>query len=79
MLENRMLVDSEWIYVEPATVEPVKGEWGYLHIWRGEFIPDCEALDYAREHAEQGNMTDEEFLEWYFSDNWVRKCRCIYG
>lgn len=73
MLENRMLIDSEWICVEPATVEPVNGEWGYLHIWTGEFIPDCEALDYAREHEEQGNMTDEEFVDWFFSGNWVRR------
>lgn len=71
MLENRTLIDSEWQYVEAVTVEPQKGEWGYLHIFTGEFVPDCEALDYAREREEQGSMTDGEFVEWFFSDNWI--------
>lgn len=79
MLENSMLIDSLWTHVEPVTVEPVNGECGFLNIWTGEFIPDCEALDYAMEHEEKGNMTNEEFVDWFFSENWIRTENEEYG
>lgn len=73
IVENRMVIDSEWQYVEPVTVEPEKPESGFKNVWTLEFVSADDALDYAREHEEQGDMTDEEFVEWFFSDNWIRR------
>lgn len=72
VLENRMLIDSEWRFVEPVTVEREPQEAGYRNISTDEFVPDDEALDYALEHEAQEDMTDDEFVEWFYSGNWVR-------
>ena len=72
VLENRMLIDSEWIFVEPVMVEREPQEAGYRNIGTDEFVPEDEALDYALEHEDQKDMTDEEFVEWFFSGNWLK-------
>ena len=75
-IENRMVVDSEWKYDEPVTIGPSHDEkYGYENITDYTFIPADDALDYAREHEEQENMTDKEFVDWFFSGNWIRRCR----
>ena len=68
-----MMIDSEWIYLEPVMVEPEPVEHGYSHIYTCEFVPEDEALDYALEHEQQEDMTDEEFVEWFFSGDWIRR------
>ena len=72
MIENRMIVDSEWTYVEPPMCEPEEKEPGYINFSDDTFVPDYDALEYAREHAEQEDMTDSEFVEWFYSGNWIR-------
>ena len=72
MIENRMLIDSEWRFVEPVMVAREPIEAGYRNICTDEFVPEDEALDYALEHEEQEDMTDEEFVEWFYSGNWLR-------
>ena len=72
MIENRMLVDSEWTYVEPPMCEPEEKEPGYINLSDDTFVPDEDALEYAREHEAQEDMTDEEFTEWFYSGNWIR-------
>ena len=72
MIENRMLVDSEWTYVEPPMCEPEEKELGYINFSDDTFVPDEDALEYAREHEAQEDMTDEEFTEWFYSGNWIR-------
>lgn len=73
MIENRMVVDSEWRFLEypTATVEQ-REEAGYREMKTGEFVPADEALDYAREYEEQEDMPDDEFVEWFFSGNWIK-------
>ena len=73
MIENRMVVDSEWRYIEPVMTEPEEIEHGYYNIGTGELVSDTYALEYAQEHEEQADMTDDEFVEWFFSGNWVRR------
>ena len=72
MIENRMIVDSEWTYVEPPMCEPEEKEPGYINLSDDTFVPDEDALEYAREHEAQEDMTDEEFTEWFYSGNWIR-------
>ena len=72
MIENRMLVDSEWTYVEPPMCEPEEKKPGYINLSDDTFVPDEDALEYAREHEAQEDMTDEEFTEWFYSGNWIR-------
>ena len=73
MIENRMLIDSEWRFIEPVTVEREPKEAGYRNIGTDEFIPEDEALDYALEHEDQEDMADEEFVEWFYSGNWIKE------
>ena len=75
MIENRMLVDSEWTYVEAPVREPEQEEYGYINIFNNIFVPDEEALDYAKEQEEQGDMEESEFIEWFYSGNWIRRNR----
>ena len=72
MIENRMVVDSEWTYVEPPMCEQEEKEQGYINLSDDTFVPDEDALEYAREHEAQEDMTDEEFTEWFYSGNWIR-------
>jgi hypothetical protein len=37
-------------------------------------IPEDEAFDYAKEHLNELDERDrKEFVEWFFSGNWVKK------
>lgn len=71
VIENRMVVDGEWIHTDP--VEHHEEQAGYENITTGEFISENDALDYARESADQEEMTDVEFVKWFFSGNWVKR------
>ena len=69
-----MLIDSEWEYVESGMCEPQEEEHGYVNFSDMQlFVSDDEALKYAREHAQQDDMTDDEFVDWFFSGNWIRR------
>ena len=73
-IENRMVVDSEWEYVEPVMCEPQEVKHGYESFPDMLFfVLDDEALEYARRHAQQEDMTDKEFVDWFFSGNWIRR------
>lgn len=69
--ENRLVIDSEWIWIDLKESVPEEVVKGYENISSGEFIPVEDALEYAREHAEQGEDTDQEFVDWFFSGNWI--------
>lgn len=69
--ENRLVIDSEWIWTDTKESEQEEVVKGYENISSGEFIPVEDALEYAREHAEQGEDTDQEFIDWFFSGNWI--------
>ena len=71
LYENRLVVDSEWIWTDIKESELRETIKGYENLSSGEFVPLDNALDYAREHAEQGEDTDQEFVDWFFSGNWI--------
>ena len=72
VIENRMVVDGEWIHTDPVE-QHEEQETGYENITTGEFVSKNDALDYARESADQEEMTDVEFVKWFFSGNWVKR------
>ena len=81
MIENRMLVNSEWEELERNLVpisENYVEEKGYREIGTDEFVPDEVAYEYALSECLSGNEElHEEFkamlIEWFFSGNWVRE------
>lgn len=73
-IDNRMVVDSEWEALEAHMVplDELKGA-GYTELGTGTFVPEEKAYDYALERlADDGNLKDA-FVEWFYSDNWIKE------
>ncbi len=74
-LENRMFIDSEWAWNET----PADEIWdrqdapGYTNIRTGEFVPLEDALAYALEKTAQDAALRQEFVDYFYSGNWLRK------
>lgn len=80
MIENRMVVDSEWRFPGnvPEEVREKLKEPGYHQMGTGNFVPESEAYEYAIEQCLHGSEEDiKEFKEmlvgWYFSGNWIKE------
>lgn len=75
-IENRIVVDAEWaamekyIYNEP--LEYLNGP-GYTEADSGIFVPDADAYKYAMERISQDEELKQEFVEWFYSVDWVRE------
>lgn len=78
-IENRMVVDSEWVYTDPKKVEEVLKEKGYHNLRTNEFVSDADAFDNALWECMFGKDEDlkkefkEAVLELYFNGDWVRE------
>lgn len=78
-IENRMVVDSEWVYTDPKEVEEVLKEKGYHNRRTNEFVADADAFDNALWECMFGKDEDlkkefkEAVLELYFNGDWVRE------
>lgn len=79
-VENRMVVDSEWTWLESEDVEEVstKKENGYKEIGTGVFVTDEDAYDYALERCMKGTEEEQKefkemLVEWFYSGNWIRE------
>ena len=78
-IENRMVVDSEWVYTDPKKVEEVLNEKGYHNLRTNEFVSDADAFDNALWECMFGKDEDlkkefkEAVLELYFNGDWVRE------
>ena len=78
-VENRMVVDSEWEFLESQKVETSLTEKGYHNYKTNEFVTDDEAYEYALDNCLNGLETDkkefrEMLVEWYFSGgDWRRE------
>lgn len=46
---------------------------GYEEIGTGIFVPEGDAYDYAMERISQDEDLKQEFVEWFYSDNWVKE------
>ena len=86
MIENRMVVDSEWELLEKNIPEEVREklkEPGYHQMGTGNFVPESEAYEYALEQCLHGSEEDikefkEMLIEWYFSGNWVKEVGVVH-
>lgn len=84
MIENRMLIDSEWTRNEADRIsERLKGP-GYKEMKTGMFVPHEDAFDYALDRCIEVPVEGvhrvkwtEEFMkmlvEWFYSDNWIKE------
>lgn len=79
IIENRMVVDSEWADLEKAAkVKSVPVRKGYREFRTHNFVPEDEAYEYALDKCLNG--TEEEQLdfrimlvEWFYSGNWIKE------
>lgn len=77
-LENRMVVDTAWEWNEAPAAEILNrpessGCPGYTNIRTGEFVPLEDALAYALEKTAQDATLRREFVEYFYSGNWVKE------
>lgn len=78
MLENRMVVDSQWTWREQKTVEEVVKEKGYHEMGTNVFVPEDEAYEYALDRCLNGPEEDQKefkamLVEWFYSGNWKKE------
>lgn len=73
MTENRMVVDSEWEWNESTKIKEKMNDPGYKEINTGIFVPEEDAFEYAMERVSQDENLKREFLDWFYSDNWIKE------
>ena len=78
MLENRMVVDSEWGWQQNEEVEKVLSQRGYHELGTNVFVPEDEAYEYAFDRCMNGTEEEQKefkemLVEWFYSGNWVRE------
>lgn len=77
-IENRMVVDSEWIHTDQKEINEVLVENGYHELGSNVFVPEKDAYKYALEHCLYGSEQEqrefkEMLVEWFFSGNWIKE------
>lgn len=76
MIENRMVVDSEWWFLEHPVLDDYKKKLcgpGREEIGTGIFVPEEDAFDYAMKRVCQDEDSKQEFVEWFYSGNWIKE------
>lgn len=76
IVENRMVVDSEWEHTYP--VEVVLNQPGYHEMGTNVFVPESEAYEYALERCLNGTKQDQKefkemLVDWFYSGNWIKE------
>ena len=77
-IENRMVVDSEWVHKFHRELKVALMEKGYHELGTGVFVPIKDAYDYALEHCLYGSEQEQKefkemLVEWFFSGNWIKE------
>lgn len=72
MIENRMVVNSQWPETSPEIKEKLNSV-GYKEMGTEIFVPEEDAYDYALERISQDEDLKQEFVEWFYSGNWVKE------
>lgn len=75
MIENRMVVDPEWKWKEdfPEIFEKLHGK-GYFEMGTGNFVPEEDAFLYALRRIKEGTEEEKwEFVDWFYSGNWIKE------
>lgn len=71
-VENRMVVDWQWPETPPEVKEKLNRA-GYKEIGTGIFVLEEDAYDYAMERISLDEDLQKEFVEWFYSGNWVKE------
>lgn len=71
MTENRMIIDSDWEWNESTAIKEKLNGAGYTEISSKIFVPEEDAYGYALERISQDEGLKQEFVEWFYSGNWV--------
>lgn len=72
-VENKMVVDAFWRWNEPEGVKEKLKSSGYKEIGTEIFVPEEDAYDYAMERVSQDEDLKQEFVEWFYSGNWIKE------
>lgn len=76
-IENHMVVGMAWPEQTQTVIdedlEKKLNNAGYEEIGTGIFVPEEDAYDYALERLSLDKDLQKEFVEWFFSGNWVRE------
>lgn len=76
--ENHMVLDSCWTLLENFSEEneeisqKLRGS-GFEEIATGVFVPEEDAYDYAMERVSENEDLKREFVEWFYSVNWIKE------
>lgn len=73
VIENRMVVDSEWEWDRSAEIEEKLDGTGYKEIGTGLFVPEEDAYEYALERVSLDEDLKQELVEWFYSENWIKE------
>ena len=71
-IENRMGVDWQWPEEQPEIQEKLNPP-GYRELGTRNFVPDEDAFDYALECISQDENEKREFIDWFYSENWIKE------
>lgn len=71
-VENRMVIDSQWSFLELPEAKEALSKEGYTEIETGTFVQKIKAYEYALERCLKGPEKDQrEFqkmlVEWFYS------------
>lgn len=83
MIENRMVIDSQWPDELSEVKEKLSGA-GWKQIGTEIFVPEKEAFDYALEQCVESHVEflhdiewtwefREMLVEWFYSGNWIKE------
>lgn len=73
-VENPMVTDWWWRNLKPPLeVEEKLNGTGYEEIGTGIFVPEEDAYQYALERISQDEELKQEFVDWFYSGNWVKE------
>lgn len=74
MIENRMVIDSEWEINKSLNEikEKLMGP-GYRESATGVFVPEEDAYDFAIQAINQNEDLKKELVYWFYFNDWVKE------
>lgn len=74
MIENRMVIDSEWEINKSLNEikEKLMGP-GYRESATGAFVPEEDAYDFAIQAINQNDDLKKELVYWFFFNDFVKE------
>lgn len=72
-IENKMVVDQAWDSEKCHEVEEKLNGPGWLEMGTGVFVPEEDAYGYALERISLDEELKQEFVEWFYSGNWIEE------